>query len=81
MNDIEAWLEQHDEALSEIAHDNSLETGLVHLSAILVLAGLDNIEVLDQLVGMAHSLNGSRDPLAGAPDAIEAVRHLVSSSP
>ncbi len=78
MSDIEDWLRSHEADLAEIAEISDLEPGLVHLTAVLVLAGIDDAQIYDQLHGLVVSLNGQRHPFAGTSRALE---EIVSSRP
>ncbi len=80
MSDIEDWLRAHESDLAEIAETSDLEPGLVHLTAVLVLAGIEDAQIYDQLHGLVASLNGQRHPLAGAPHALEEIHRLASTT-
>jgi hypothetical protein len=76
-SDVELCLEANTDALAEIAAETEFEGQLVHLVAVLVLAGLDDATIHAQLHGLMQSLNGRRSPLAGASDALERIRRLA----
>jgi hypothetical protein len=80
MSDIEDWLEAHEGDLAQIAESADLDAGLVHLTAVLVLAGIEDAQIYDQLQGLVASLNGRRHPLAGAPRALEEIHRLASTA-
>ena len=79
-NDVEAWFEAHATSLEHLAHEAGLAPGLVHLAAALVLAGLDDDEVYEQLGHHVLSLDGQHDPLAGVPTALHEIRRLVAAN-
>lgn len=79
MNSIEEWIETHDEQLRDIAEDTEMAAPLVHLAAILMLAGVSDEEIYEQLSQHALSMDGQGSPLAGAPEALQRVRQLAAS--
>ncbi|MDR3649179.1 MAG: hypothetical protein P4L20_08820 [Acidimicrobiales bacterium] len=81
MSDIDDWLRAHEEELADIARGTDLESPLVHLAAVLVLAGFEDTQIYDQLHALVVSLDGQRHPLAGAPRALEEIRLLASAHP
>ena len=50
MSDVEQWLEANAPALAAVAQECAVEARVVRLVAVLVLAGLDDQEIRDQLV-------------------------------
>jgi hypothetical protein len=80
MSDIEDWLQAHAEDLAEIARTADLASSLVHLVAVLVLAGIEDDQIHEQLHAVVVSLNGQRHPLAGAPRALEELHRLVANT-
>ena len=66
MSEIEEWIRFHDEELAEIAATADLESALLHLVAVRVLAGFEDDQIYDQLHNLVLSLDGPRHPLAGA---------------
>jgi len=81
MSDIDDWLRAHEEELAQIARGADLESSLVHLAAVLVLAGIEDAQIYDQLHALVVSLDGQRHPLAGAPRALEEIRRLATAHP
>lgn len=81
MTDIEDWIRVHDEEPSAIARSANLEASVVHLVAVMVLAGVEDDQISDQLHNVAPSLDAYGDPLAGAPRAQEAIHRLAHLSP
>jgi len=81
MSDIEDWLRAHEEELADIARGTDLESALVHLTAVLVLAGIEDAQIYDQLHALVVSLDGQRHPLAGAPRALEEISRLATAGP
>jgi hypothetical protein len=76
-----AWLDQHADRLMQLAREAGIDPGVVHLAALLVLAGLSDAEILHEL-GVHHvSSDGQRDPLAGLPPTLVALRALAASDP
>jgi len=80
MSDVADWLRAHEADLAEIAEIAEIDAGLVHLAAVLVLAGIEDAQINDQLHGLVVSLNGQRHPLAGAPRALDEIHRLASTS-
>jgi len=62
MSDIDDWLRAHEEELAQIARGTDLESSLVHLAAVLVLAGIEDAQIYDQLHALVVSLDGQRHP-------------------
>ena len=78
MSEIDQWIEANAQALASIAEETELEGRLVHLVAVLVLAGLDDETIHGQLLGLMEVLNSRRSPLDGAAAALERIRHLAA---
>lgn len=78
MNSIEEWVQAHDLRLREIADDTNMAPPLVQLAAMLMLAGVSDDEIYEQLANQVVSMNGQGSPLEGAPQALEQVRQLAS---
>ena len=78
MSDVEAWLEAHADALSAIAADAEVESRVVHLVAVLVLAGLDDRMIRDQLGGLDRPGEGSPDAAEGAARVLGPIRRLAA---
>ena len=78
MSDIEAWLDEHEGALAELARELDVGDSLVHVAAVFVLAGMRDAEIHQQLQELLRWLDGRTDPFADAQHALEAVRQLVS---
>ncbi len=79
MSEIDEWIEANAQALASIAEQTEFEERLVHLVAVLVLAGLDDATIHGQLRGLMEALNGRRSPLDGAAAALEQIRHLTAT--
>jgi len=77
VNEIEEWIKLHDSRLEGIARDAELPLGVIQLAAALVLSGLDDDEINPHLSDHLLSMDGQRNPLAGAPRALEEIRALV----
>ena len=73
-----AWLEEHASSLHQLAHDAGLAVGLVDTAAALVLMGLDDDEIYDQLRARVIFPDGQQNPLAGAPHVVHEIRRLVA---
>lgn len=74
------WLEANSEALSEIVTETGLDSRLVHMVTVLVLAGLSDAEIHDQLFGLAIALNGESKLLATIPHALKQIRDLATTT-
>lgn len=80
MSDIDDWLRDHESDLDEIARGTGLAPALVRLAAVLVLAGIADTQVEEQLHGLV-SLHDQRYPLTGAPRALEEIHRLATVQP
>jgi len=80
MSDIDDWLRDHEDDLGQIARETDVASALVRLAAVLVLAGMDDAQIEDQLYGLV-SLHDQRYPLAGAPRALEEIHRLATEHP
>lgn len=78
MSEIEQWLQDHVGGLERIAEERDVQPEVVMTVAVLVLAGMDDDEVLVQLRSSLLSQDGPTDPLAGASVVIGEVRALVA---
>ncbi len=79
MNEIEAWVRDHEPSLREIAEETHLPPGLVNLAAASVLVGAEDDEIFRLLSEHVVSSNGEDNPLAGAPPALTKIRRLASA--
>jgi len=79
MSDIDDWLQAHESDLAEIARATDVASALVRLAAVLVLAGIEDAQIEDQLHGLV-SLYDQRYPLAGAPRALEEIHRLATGN-
>jgi len=77
VSEIDEWLQANADALASIADETEFEARLVHLVAVLVLAGLDDETIHGQLVGLMEVLNGHRSPLEGEAAALDRIRYLA----
>ena len=80
MSDIDEWLQANEGDLDQIARETDLASALVRLAAVLVLAGMDDAQIEDQLHGLI-SLHDERYPLSGAPRALEEIHRLATQHP
>jgi hypothetical protein len=80
MSDIDDWLRDHESDLVEIARETDVASALVRLAAVLVLAGIEDAQIEDQLHGLV-SLDDQRYPLAGAARALEEIHRLATGHP
>ena len=79
MNEISEWLEVNAERLAEIASETELDATVVHLIAVLVVAGLADDQIYEQLSGLVISLDGKGRLLAGAPRALGEIRRIATT--
>ncbi len=77
MSDIDDWLRAHEGDLDEIARETDVASALVRLAAVMVLAGIEDTQIEDQLHGLV-SLHDGRYPLKGAPRALEEIHRLAT---
>jgi hypothetical protein len=80
MSDIDDWLQAHEADLDEIARETDVASALVRLAAILVLAGIEDAQIEDELHGLV-SLRDQRYPLTGGPRALEEIHRLATGHP
>jgi hypothetical protein len=80
MSDIDDWLQANEADLDEIARETDVASALVRLAAILVLAGIEDAQIEDELHGLV-SLRDQRHPLTGAPRALEEIHRLATGHP
>jgi hypothetical protein len=79
MADVHGWMRLHEIELRELAVRVDAHEDTVHFLAVLVLAGESDDEIYEGLRAMSCSLDGEQNPLAGAPELLGAVRHLVTT--
>ena len=80
MTEKERWIDLHEAELRELAERTDTHDDTVHFLAALVLAGWTDDAIYEQLRELIPSLDGQRSPLEDAPELLDAVRHLVSTS-
>jgi hypothetical protein len=76
--DAQAWLDEHAQRLDAVADECGLAPGLVRLAAVLVLHGIPDDAIYDELNTHLVSLDGQHAPLAGAPHALDEIRRIAS---
>jgi hypothetical protein len=76
---IQDWLTNNDERLVDIAHRSDIVPGVVHLAAVLVLAGFTDTAIYDQMEVLNVRLRDGHDPLAGLLDALTEIRELAAA--
>jgi len=77
MSDIDDWLRAHESDLAEIARETDVASALARLAAVLILAGMEDAQIEDQLQHLV-SLHDQRYPLAGARRALEEIHRLAT---
>jgi hypothetical protein len=80
MTEIERWIGTHETELHDLAVRMGSHDDTVHYLAMLVLAGSTDADIYEQLRELIPSPDGLKSPLAGAPELVDAVRHLVTTS-
>jgi len=80
MSDIERWIDLHETELHELAERAEMHDDTVHFLATLVLAGLTDDAIYEQLHELIPSPDGQRSPLENAPALLEEVRRLTTTS-
>jgi hypothetical protein len=80
MSDIERWIDFHQSELHELAERSAMHDDTVRFLATLVLAGLTDEAIYEQLHELIPSLDGQRSPLEHTPELLEEVRRLTTSS-
>jgi hypothetical protein len=78
MTDIQHWIHLHEAELHELAERAGAHDDTVHYLATLVLAGVSDDDIYEQLRTLIPSPDGQRSPLAGAPELLGAVRALAA---
>lgn len=77
MGDVQRWVSEHEIELSALAERSRADEQVVRLLAVLVVGGLSDDEIYEQLRELTPSTDGQHSPLAGAPELVSAVRHLA----
>ena len=80
MTDIESWIDLHETELHDLAERADMHDDTVHFVATLVLAGLPDDAIYEQLRELIPSLDGQRSPLEATPVLLEEVRRLATTS-
>jgi hypothetical protein len=80
MSAIENWLTENDERLVEIARRWVVVPDVVHLAAVLVLAGFTDAQIQAQLEVLNLRLRDGHDPLAGLSEVLRQVRELAATT-
>jgi hypothetical protein len=80
MSAIENWLTDNDERLVEIARRSVIVPDVVHLAAVLVLAGFTDAQIQAQLNVLNLRLRDGHDPLAGLAEVLRQVRELAAAT-
>ncbi|HVC69102.1 MAG TPA: hypothetical protein VNC61_02440 [Acidimicrobiales bacterium] len=76
MSDVAEWLMDNRERLEDIARATTMAPRVVHLVAVLTLAGLSDVQVRDELAAI-----GSRSEIHVPAKDLERVLALVRSLP
>jgi len=79
MSAIENWLTDNDEQLVEIARRSDVVPDVVHLAAVMVLAGFTDAQIDTHLNVLNVRLRDGHDPLAGLPEVLREVRELAAA--
>lgn len=79
MTDIERWMDTHEAELRALADRAGAHQETVQLVAVLVLNGLSDDEIYENLRDVSPSWDGQSNPLADAPDLVDELRRLVSA--
>ncbi len=80
MSDRTDWFELHQSHLEDVARRSGLPLSVVQLAAALVLSGLEDPEIYPHLSDHLISMDGKRNPLAGARQALAEIRTLIDVS-
>ena len=80
MTDTEHWIDLHEAELHELAEHAGMHDDTVHFLASLVLAGLTDDAIYEQLHEVILSPDGQRNPLETTPVLLEEVRRLATST-
>jgi hypothetical protein len=80
MTDIERWIDLHEPELHELAERADMHDDTVHFLVSLVLAGLPDDAIYEQLHEVILSPDGQRNPLETTPALLEEVRRLATST-
>jgi len=78
VSDVTEWLEANAETRARLFSQPGLEPRVVHLVAVLVLAGLDDEQIDAQLFGHGISVNGQPKCRARLPRALKVIRRLAA---
>lgn len=80
MTDIERWIDLHEHELLELGERLGAHEDTVHFLVTLVLTGSTDSDIYEHLHELILSPDGRHSPLAGAPELLAEVRHLVATS-
>ncbi len=80
MTDIERWIDGHEPELHALAAHVGAHDETVVLVAGLVLGGLGDDEIYEQLREVTPSWDGQHNPLEGAPELLGELRQLIDAT-
>ena len=79
VNEIEEWLRDHGEELAQISRVSGIGPGMVHMLAVLIIGGLEDAQILDELRSHLSHGDGREDPLRAVPDVMHEIRELAAA--
>jgi hypothetical protein len=79
MTDIERWIDTHESELHALAERVGAHDQAIELVATLVLGGLRDDAIYEQLSELMPSWDGQHSPLAGAPELVGELRRLAGT--
>ena len=79
MTDIERWIDGHESELHTLAARLGAHDETVMVLAGLVLGGLDDDDIYEQLREATPSWDGEHNPLGGAPQLLGELRQLIDA--
>ena len=79
MSDVEDWLRAHDAELAAIARSAEVESSVVHLVAVLVLAGINDEQVYEELYHLVPPADGRRPPFAGVARVLGDIHRMTAN--
>lgn len=78
MSAIHGWVTDYGAKLGEIADESGVVPDIVHLAAVMVLAGFTDAQIREQLDVLEVRLRDGSDPLAGLIRALPLIRELAT---
>lgn len=80
MNEIQQWLELHDDALTAIAEHLDLETSSVRAAAALALEGYTDDDIVEAIRNQIVAMDAQEHPVRNVPQMVFEVRRVLAGA-